>query len=159
MNGFEFVKKVREIVPPVKVILMSAFDINDPVYMSLSSSLNIDGFIQKPFSLKEVIFTIIKQLDKWNQTKITFIHFNLYSSLWCRSVDTGWKLTSDIKFVQLGFNPAILNTSKIDFSGIPTKCLILLRRSSWIAAITFPSFTNTAPLSWPSFIPRTMCYF
>ena len=114
---------------------------------------------EKPFSLKEVIFTIIKQLDKWNQTKITFIHFNLYSSLWCRSVDTGWKLTSDIKFVQLGFNPAILNTSKIDFSGIPTKCLILLRRSSWIAAITFPSFTNTAPLSWPSFIPRTMCYF
>ena len=64
MNGFEFVKKVREIVPSVKVILMSAFDINDPVYMSLSSSLNIDGFIQKPFSLKEVIFTIIKQLDK-----------------------------------------------------------------------------------------------
>jgi YesN/AraC family two-component response regulator len=30
MNGFEFVKKVREIVPSVKVILMSAFDINDP---------------------------------------------------------------------------------------------------------------------------------
>jgi DNA-binding response OmpR family regulator len=64
MNGFEFAKKVREIVPSVKVILMSAFDINDPVYARLSSSLKIDGFIQKPFSLKEVIFTIMKQLDK-----------------------------------------------------------------------------------------------
>ena len=64
MNGFEFVKKVREIVPSVKVILMSAFDINDPVYTRLSSSLKIDGFIQKPFSLKEVIFTIVKQLDR-----------------------------------------------------------------------------------------------
>ena len=64
MNGFEFVKKVREIVPSVKVILMSAFDINDPVYTCLSSSLKIDGFIQKPFSLKQVIFTIMKQLDK-----------------------------------------------------------------------------------------------
>jgi DNA-binding NtrC family response regulator len=64
MNGFEFVKKAREVVPSVKVILMSAFDINDPAYTSLSSSLKIDGFIQKPFSLKEVIFTIMKQLDK-----------------------------------------------------------------------------------------------
>jgi DNA-binding response OmpR family regulator len=64
MNGFEFVKKVREIVPSVKVILMSAFDINDPVYTRLSTSLKIDGFIQKPFSLREVIFTIMKQLDK-----------------------------------------------------------------------------------------------
>jgi DNA-binding response OmpR family regulator len=64
MNGFEFVKKVREIVPSVKVILMSAFDINDPMYARLSSSLKIDGFIQKPFSLREVIFAIMKQLDK-----------------------------------------------------------------------------------------------
>jgi DNA-binding NtrC family response regulator len=64
MNGFEFVKKVREIVPSVKVILMSAFDINDPMYRRLSSSLKIDGFIQKPFSLKQVISTIMKQLDK-----------------------------------------------------------------------------------------------
>lgn len=64
MNGFEFVKKVRETVPSVKVILMSAFDINDPMYRRLSSSLKIDGFIQKPFSLKQVISTIMKQLDK-----------------------------------------------------------------------------------------------
>jgi DNA-binding response OmpR family regulator len=64
MNGFEFVKKVREIVPSVKVILMSAFDINDPMYARLSSSLKIDGFIQKPFSLREVILAIMKQLDR-----------------------------------------------------------------------------------------------
>jgi DNA-binding response OmpR family regulator len=62
MNGFECVKKMREIVPSIKVILMSAFDINDPVYLTLSSSLKINGFIQKPFSLKELIFIIMKQL-------------------------------------------------------------------------------------------------
>jgi CheY-like chemotaxis protein len=40
MNGFECVK-MREIVPSINVILMSAFDINDPLYMTLSSSLKI----------------------------------------------------------------------------------------------------------------------
>ena len=64
MNGFECVKKMREIVPSIKVILMSAFDINDPLYIGLSSSLKINGFIQKPFSLKELIFIIMKQLVK-----------------------------------------------------------------------------------------------
>jgi DNA-binding NtrC family response regulator len=64
MDGFECVKKMREIVPSIKVILMSAFDINDPLYIDLSSSLKINGFIQKPFSLKELIFIIMKQLVK-----------------------------------------------------------------------------------------------
>jgi DNA-binding response OmpR family regulator len=64
MNGFECVKKMREIVPSIKVILMSAFDINDPLYSGLSSSLKINGFIQKPFSLRELIFIIMKQLVK-----------------------------------------------------------------------------------------------
>lgn len=64
INGFECVKKIREIVPSIKVILMSAFDINDPLYIGLSSSLKINGFIQKPFSLKELIIIIMKQLVK-----------------------------------------------------------------------------------------------
>jgi YesN/AraC family two-component response regulator len=29
MNGFEFIKKVREILPSIKIFLISAFDIND----------------------------------------------------------------------------------------------------------------------------------
>jgi YesN/AraC family two-component response regulator len=62
MNGFECITKIREIVPSIKGILMSAFDVNDPLYMTLSSSLKINGFIQKPFTLKEVIFIIMKQL-------------------------------------------------------------------------------------------------
>jgi hypothetical protein len=45
-----------------EVVLMSAFDVNDPLYMTLSSSLKINSFIQKPFTLKEVIFIIMKQL-------------------------------------------------------------------------------------------------
>ena len=70
MNGFECVKKIREIVPSIKVILMSAFDINDPLYIGLSSSLKINGFIQKPFSLRELIFIIMKQLVKRPNKKV-----------------------------------------------------------------------------------------
>jgi hypothetical protein len=40
MNGFECAKKMREIVPSIKLILMSAFYINDPLYIGLSSSLD-----------------------------------------------------------------------------------------------------------------------
>jgi hypothetical protein len=53
----------------------------------------------------------------------------------------------------------ILKTSKIDFSGIPAKCLILLRRSYWTAAMTRPFFTR--PLQQYDhhlFIPRTSIF-
>ena len=62
MDGFECVKRMREIVPSIKGVFMSAFDVNDPLYIGLSSSLKINGFIQKPFTLKEVVFIIMKQL-------------------------------------------------------------------------------------------------
>jgi hypothetical protein len=63
-------KEDERMVPSIKVILMSAFDINDPLYSGLSSSLKINGFIQKPFSLKELIFIIMKQLVKRPNKKV-----------------------------------------------------------------------------------------
>ena len=54
MNGFEFVRKVREIIPTIKVLLMSAFEVNS---VELSEDLrgnNIQAFIQKPIALDEL---------------------------------------------------------------------------------------------------------
>jgi DNA-binding NtrC family response regulator len=54
MNGFEFVRKVREIIPTIKVLLMSAFEINS---VELSEDLRgnmIQAFIQKPIALDEL---------------------------------------------------------------------------------------------------------
>ena len=59
MNGFDFVKNIRQIRSDVKVLLMSAFTVeNDSDFIATSKSHNIDGFIQKPFSIKQLINTI-----------------------------------------------------------------------------------------------------
>jgi DNA-binding response OmpR family regulator len=62
MNGFEFIKKVREILPSIKIFLMSAFDINDSQYSKILLPLKVDGCIQKPISLKEMIRIVKKHL-------------------------------------------------------------------------------------------------
>ena len=62
MNGFEFIKKVREILPSIKIFLMSAFDINDSQYSKILLPLKVEGCIQKPISLKEMIRTVQKYL-------------------------------------------------------------------------------------------------
>ena len=58
MNGFEFIKKVREMLPSIKIFLMSAFDIDDSQYSKMLLPLKIDGYIQKPISIKEIIHNI-----------------------------------------------------------------------------------------------------
>lgn len=54
MNGYEFVKKVKRIKSEVKVILMTAFEINDPDLSNHLSTIKIDALIQKPLSIKQL---------------------------------------------------------------------------------------------------------
>ena len=59
MPGFEFVRKVREIEPNVKILLMSAFEISDLEFSrALPYNTKIDGFVQKPVSPKELVRVI-----------------------------------------------------------------------------------------------------
>jgi DNA-binding NtrC family response regulator len=51
MNGFEFVQKIREVKPKIKVLLMTAFDINTAVFSEELLATKVNGFIQKPISL------------------------------------------------------------------------------------------------------------
>jgi two-component SAPR family response regulator len=44
MNGYEFVRKVKESNPKVKVILMSAFEIEDREFYNILPNIKIDGF-------------------------------------------------------------------------------------------------------------------
>ena len=63
MNGFEFVRKIRKISPAIKVLLMSAFDVNNTELSIGLGGAKIEGFIQKPISLRELSGMIQKQLD------------------------------------------------------------------------------------------------
>jgi CheY-like chemotaxis protein len=51
MNGFEFVRRVKELRPDIKAILMTAFEINDIKHSKLlPAGIRIDEYIQKPIS-------------------------------------------------------------------------------------------------------------
>ena len=50
MNGYEFIKKVKEIKPEVNVFFMTAFKITDLEFRKVLPSVIIDEFIQKPVS-------------------------------------------------------------------------------------------------------------
>ena len=72
MNGFEFVRKVREISPAVKILLMSAFEINSAELSAGLGEAKIEGFIQKPISLHElnnVIQEHIHGVKSYKKTK------------------------------------------------------------------------------------------
>jgi len=69
MNGFEFIKKVKEIKPEVKVFFMTAFELDDIEFKRVLPSVKIDEFIQKPVLAKNLIAAIVKHMDIGIQVK------------------------------------------------------------------------------------------
>ena len=52
INGYEFAKQIKKIKPIVKVVLVSAFEIQDKEFHNLLPDIRVDGFLQKPFSIQ-----------------------------------------------------------------------------------------------------------
>ena len=65
MNGFEFARSVSRIKPEVKVLLMTALDINDDTLLDMNTKYNsnISGIIQKPVSSAKLDRMIISQIS------------------------------------------------------------------------------------------------
>jgi DNA-binding NtrC family response regulator len=57
MNGFEFVSNIRLIKPETFVVIMSGFNMEDDLESSMHSKKpdNINGFIQKPISMRNLV--------------------------------------------------------------------------------------------------------
>ena len=60
INGYELVKKAKEIDKQIKVILMSAFEINEREFHNLLPDIKVDAFLQKPFSLQQLHDIVLK---------------------------------------------------------------------------------------------------
>jgi CheY-like chemotaxis protein len=58
MNGFEFVREARKINPKVKIVLMTAFEINDKEFARVLPKPKIDGLLRKPVSTKQILSTV-----------------------------------------------------------------------------------------------------
>ena len=55
MNGFQFVCEARKINPKVKILLMTAFEINDKEFAQALPKPKIDGLIRKPATSKQIL--------------------------------------------------------------------------------------------------------
>ena len=54
INGYELIKQAKEIDNQVKIVLMSAFEINEREFHNLLPDIKVDAFLQKPFSIQQL---------------------------------------------------------------------------------------------------------
>lgn len=60
MNGFQLVRAVKKINPDIKVILMTAFEINQKEWQKSLPSTEVDAFLLKPVRVSELLEVIEK---------------------------------------------------------------------------------------------------
>ena len=59
LSGIQLAKKVKEINPNVKIVLMTGFEIRDDEFSKVFPSTSVDGFVQKPVGIKELANKIL----------------------------------------------------------------------------------------------------
>jgi len=60
IDGIQFIKRVKEVKPDVKVFFMSAFLTDDIQYRTGLSLLKVDEYLEKPISLNDFIKLVKK---------------------------------------------------------------------------------------------------
>ena len=63
INGYEFIRKVKEIKPLVKVFLMTAFKIDDIEFRKELPFVIVDEIIQKPILLEDFTSAVSKHIN------------------------------------------------------------------------------------------------
>ena len=70
ISGIQLSKKVKEVNPNVKVVLMTGFGIRDNEFSKVFPSSQVDGFVQKPIGIKELTDKILSLIgDTKNRKK------------------------------------------------------------------------------------------
>ncbi len=59
LSGIQLARKVKEVDPSVKVVLMTAFEIRDNEFSTVFPSTQVDGFIQKPIGIRDLTDKIL----------------------------------------------------------------------------------------------------
>jgi len=63
-SGIQLAKKVKEINPNVKVVLMTAFEIKDNEFSKVFPSTQVDGFVQKPIGIRDLTDKILSLIGE-----------------------------------------------------------------------------------------------
>jgi two-component system cell cycle sensor histidine kinase/response regulator CckA len=64
LSGIQLARKVKEVNPNVKVVLMTSFEIRDSEFSTIFSSTSVDGFVQKPIGIKDLTNKILSIIGK-----------------------------------------------------------------------------------------------
>src|SRR5215211_4209144 len=59
LSGMQLARKVKEVNPNVKTVLMTAFEIKDNEFSTVFPSTQVDGFVHKPVGIKELTGKIL----------------------------------------------------------------------------------------------------
>ena len=70
ISGIQLSKKIKEVNPNVKVVLMTSFEIRDNEFSKVFPSTQVDGFVQKPIGIKDLTDKILRLIgDTKNRKK------------------------------------------------------------------------------------------
>jgi DNA-binding NtrC family response regulator len=69
LSGIQLARKVKEINPNVKVVLMTSFEIRDNEFSKVFPSLHVDGFAQKPVTIKDLTDKILSLIGETKRRK------------------------------------------------------------------------------------------
>ena len=62
INGIELLKGTKELNPLVRTVLMTAFEFDDELFQQYAEKQIINGFLQKPIMLKDLVKEVDNQL-------------------------------------------------------------------------------------------------
>ncbi|MDW0120192.1 MAG: response regulator [Nitrososphaeraceae archaeon] len=65
LNGMEFLKKIKDLNPSVRTILMTAFQIDDMVFLDYTKKKIINAFLQKPIGMHDLLKEVDTQLHSY----------------------------------------------------------------------------------------------
>jgi two-component system response regulator ChvI len=69
LSGMQLARKVKEINPNAKVVLMTAFEIRDEEFSKVFPSTSVDGFVQKPIGIRELTDKILSLIGESKKSK------------------------------------------------------------------------------------------
>jgi DNA-binding NtrC family response regulator len=69
LSGIQLARKVKEINPAIKTVLMTAFEIRDSEFSKVFPSTQVDGFVQKPIGIRDLTDKILSLIGESKRRK------------------------------------------------------------------------------------------
>jgi DNA-binding NtrC family response regulator len=76
LNGLELVKKIKDLNPLSRTILMTAFEIDDNLFQEYSKKEIINAFVQKPIRLDDLFVVVNNELHTYELQKNSRVDYN-----------------------------------------------------------------------------------